>query len=73
MDKFFELVFVFQMYVLLYLLVFGCQYQCNLMAGKTVCEMTCYVWSGTQNTTNLSIVTTTQSTQSRRMMNGDKM
>ena len=59
---FFCLPFVFLVYVVLCLIVFGCQYQCNWLPGKTclwndllerlVSEMTCYVSSGTLKPTH---------------------
>ena len=39
------------MYVVLCLIVFGCQYQCNWLPGKTRLRMTYYVSSGTLNHT----------------------
>ena len=40
------------MYVVLCLIVFGCQYQCNWLPGKTRLRMTYYVSSGTLNPTH---------------------
>ena len=40
------------MYVVLCLIVFGCQYQCNWLPGKTRLGMTYYVSSGTLNPTH---------------------
>ena len=37
---------------MLCLIVFGCQYQCNWLPGKTCLRMACYVSSGTLNPTH---------------------
>ena len=43
---------MFLVYVVLCLIVFGCQYQCNCLPGKTRLRMTYYVSSGTLNPTH---------------------
>ena len=50
--SFFCFSFVFLVYVVLCLIVFGCQYQCNWLPGKTRLRMTYYVSSGTLNPTH---------------------
>ena len=42
---------MFLVYVVLCLIVFGCQYQCNSLPAKTRLQMTYYVSSGTLNPT----------------------
>ena len=49
---FFCFSFVFLVYVVLCLIVFGCQYWCNWLPGKTRLRLTCYVSSGTLNPTH---------------------
>ena len=49
--SFFCSFFVFRVYVVFCFLVFGCQYQCKWLPGKTRSGMTCYVSSGMLNPT----------------------
>ena len=49
---------MFLVYVVLCLIVFGCQYQCNWLPGKTRLRMTYYVSSGTLNPTHSHSLTT---------------
>ena len=47
LGRFFCLSFVFLMYVVLCFLVFGCQYQCNRLSGKTSLQndLLCVEWN----------------------------